>query len=61
MKEYRLAEAEARFADLIWANEPIGSTELVKLCEKELGWKKSRWVMRSRKSTDERRITPWTS
>ena len=41
MKEYRLAEAEARFADLIWANEPIGSTELVKLCEKELGWKKS--------------------
>lgn len=41
MREYRLGEAEARFADLIWANEPIGSTELVKLCEKELGWKKS--------------------
>ncbi len=41
MREYRLAEAEARFADLVWANEPIGSTELVKQCEKELGWKKS--------------------
>lgn len=41
MKEYRLAEGEARFADLIWREAPIGSTELVKLCEKEFGWKKS--------------------
>ncbi len=31
---------EARFADLIWENEPIGSGELVKLCNKELNWKK---------------------
>lgn len=41
MKEYRLAESEARFAELVWIREPVGSTELVKLCEKELGWKKS--------------------
>lgn len=41
MKKYRLAESEARFADIIWELEPIGSTELVKVCEKKLGWKKS--------------------
>jgi len=41
MKEYKLAESEKRFAELIWQNEPIGSGELVKLCEKEMNWKKS--------------------
>ncbi|MCM1154859.1 MAG: BlaI/MecI/CopY family transcriptional regulator [Roseburia sp.] len=41
MKEYRLAEGEAKFAKLIWNKEPITSPELVKLCEKEFGWKKS--------------------
>ena len=41
MNEYKLAQSEARFADLIWKNEPIPSGELVKLCEKEMDWKKS--------------------
>ena len=41
MKEYILADIEAKFADIIWKNEPITSPELVKLCEKELNWKKS--------------------
>ena len=41
MKEYKLAEGEAKFAELIWQNEPITSPELVKLCEKEFDWKKS--------------------
>lgn len=41
MSEYKLGEIEMRFADLIWENEPIASGELVKLCEKELRWKKS--------------------
>ncbi len=41
MAEYRLGAVETRFADLIWANAPISSGELVKLCEKELDWKKS--------------------
>lgn len=41
MKEYKLAETEERFAELIWQNEPIGSGDLVKLCEKEMNWKKS--------------------
>lgn len=41
MKEYKLCDSEKRFADLIWNNEPIGSGELVRLCEKEFKWKKS--------------------
>lgn len=41
MAEYKLAETEAKFADIIWEREPIGSTELVRVCEEHLGWKKS--------------------
>ncbi len=41
MKDYKLGKMERRFADLTWDNEPINSGELVKLCEKEFGWKKS--------------------
>lgn len=41
MKEYKLSQSETRFAENIWRREPIGSGELVKLCEKEMEWKKS--------------------
>ena len=35
-----LGVVETRFAELIWENEPLSSTELVRLCQKELLWKK---------------------
>lgn len=35
-----LGEVQAAFADIIWANEPVNSGELVKICERELNWKK---------------------
>lgn len=41
MKSYRLGEVEARFADLVWAGAPINTGELVKLCQQELGWKRT--------------------
>lgn len=41
MEDLKLGAIESRFADLIWANEPLGSGELVKLAAQELGWKKS--------------------
>ncbi len=41
MKVYKLTKSEEKFADIIWQNEPIGSGDLVKLCEKEMNWKKS--------------------
>ena len=40
MEQLALGEVQKRFAKIIWANAPIPSGELVKLCEKELGWKK---------------------
>ena len=41
MKEFRLGTVEARFADLIWSNAPLTTGELVKLCQKELQWKRT--------------------
>lgn len=41
MVDYKLGIMETRFAELIWNREPITSGELVKLCERELEWKKS--------------------
>lgn len=41
MEKYKLFDAEYKFVSIIWDNEPINSTELVKLCADILGWKKS--------------------
>ena len=41
MDDYKLGLVETKFAELIWDNAPMGSGELVKLCAKELEWKKS--------------------
>lgn len=41
MEDYTLGVVETRFAELIWENAPISSGDLVKLCAKELEWKKS--------------------
>ncbi|NLB19661.1 MAG: BlaI/MecI/CopY family transcriptional regulator [Clostridium sp.] len=38
---YKLTEAEERFAEIIWNNEPIKSSELVNLSLKAFEWKKS--------------------
>lgn len=41
MESYKLFDAEYKFACLIWDHEPINSTDLVKLSQAKLGWKKS--------------------
>lgn len=41
MEKYKMFDAEYKFVSIIWDNEPINSTELVKLCTDKLGWKKS--------------------
>lgn len=41
MSDYQMGPIESRFADLIWQNEPITSTELAKRSEELLMWKKS--------------------
>ncbi len=41
METPKVFESEYRFCLLLWEHEPIKSTELVKLCQEELGWKKA--------------------
>ena len=41
MGELRMGTAEARFADIIWDNEPISSGDLAKLADREFKWKKT--------------------
>lgn len=41
MSDYQMGTVESKFADIIWENEPISSTELSKHSEEILKWKKS--------------------
>ena len=41
MNDLRLGAIEARFADLVWQNAPLTTSSLIKLCEKEFGWKRT--------------------
>lgn len=40
MAQIELGEVQEIFAHIVWDHEPVGSGELVKICEKELHWKK---------------------
>ena len=37
----KIFESEYRFCLILWEHEPVSSTELVRLCADQLGWKKS--------------------
>ena len=52
MEELMLSESEYRIMDVIWKYAPVGSGELVKLCEAELKWKKSTTYTMLRKVTE---------
>lgn len=39
--ELNMTNAEYRFASIVWDNEPIASPALCKLCEQQLGWKRT--------------------
>ena len=41
MQDMELGVVQMKFAELLWANVPIASGEVVRLCEQELQWKKS--------------------
>jgi len=41
MTDIKLGLIESRFADIIWQNEPLSSSQLAKLAQQELEWKKS--------------------
>lgn len=39
--ELKLCESDFKFMCIVWEHEPLASGELVKLCQNQLGWKKS--------------------
>lgn len=41
MADLQMGVVESRFADIIWENEPLSSSELAKRSEEELKWKKT--------------------
>ncbi len=41
MEIIKIFDAEYKFMNIIWEHSPISGTELVKLANQELGWKKS--------------------
>lgn len=41
MQELQLGPVESRFADIIWQHAPVTSSQLVKLGEAEMGWKRT--------------------
>ena len=41
MENLNLGMVEARFAEIIWENEPLSTKELIALCQKELQWKRT--------------------
>lgn len=41
MKIPKIHESEYRFCLIMWEHEPITGVELVKLCQEQLGWKRT--------------------
>lgn len=37
----KIFESEYRFCEILWENEPVSSSALVRLCSEQLEWKKS--------------------
>ena len=41
MNDLKLGLVEAKFADIVWENEPMTTKQLVQLCEQQLNWKRT--------------------
>ena len=41
MKDMKLGTIETRFAEIIWANAPLTTNQLIRLCAEELEWKRT--------------------
>lgn len=41
MEYSKLCDSDYRFMCVVWENAPVNSGDLVKLCQEQLGWKKS--------------------
>lgn len=41
INDFKLFDAELKFMNIVWENEPMHSRQLVNLCAEKLGWKQS--------------------
>ena len=41
METPKIHESEYRFCLILWEREPVTTSELVKLCQEQLGWKRT--------------------
>ena len=41
METPKIFESEYRFCLILWEHEPVTAVELVKLCQEQLGWKRT--------------------
>ena len=41
MEKPKIFESEYRFCLILWENEPVTTVQLVKLCQDQLGWKRT--------------------
>lgn len=41
MEDYSIGVIESKFANIVWENAPVKTGDLVKMCEEELGWKRT--------------------
>ena len=41
METPKIFESEYRFCLILWEHEPVTASELVKLCQEQLGWKRT--------------------
>lgn len=39
--KYLLGAVEGKFADIVWEQAPLSTSELTKLCEQKLNWKRT--------------------
>ena len=41
MSTPKIPESEYRFCLIMWEKEPVAATDMVKLCQEQLGWKRT--------------------
>lgn len=41
MSTPKIPESEYRFCLIMWEQEPVAATDMVKLCQEQLGWKRT--------------------
>ena len=41
MADWKLGSIETRFAEIIWENAPLTTAQLIAICARELGWKRT--------------------